>query len=187
MSCRGFGCSIDTRCEEYIEWPEEEVRSYAKMRKSLKSRSSKRHYKPAASSPPPPATSVPSSQPDAFTLMQSQVDSLNALLNSLSDTVFARMDALQASLVSSLPQSSSRPSHRPDGSAPQPGVTTDESRTFQAMGEASRKTGESFSLGQEVRPPRMEYAFPSAASQPPEAPRSDPQPSAFCASASSAS
>ena len=142
VSCRGFDCSIDTRCEECIEWPEEEVRSYAKMRKSLKSKgSSKRRDKPAASSSPPPATSMPSSQSDAFTLMQSQVDSLNALVNSLSDTFFARMDALQASLVSSLPQSSSRPSHRPDESAPQPGVTTDESRMFQAMGESSRKTG----------------------------------------------
>ena len=156
------------------------MRSYAKMRKSLKSKgSSKRRDKPAAPSPPPQATSVPSSQPDAFILMHSQVDSLSALVNSLSDTFFTRMDALQASIESSLPQSSSRPSHRPDGSAPQPGVTTDESRKFQAMGEASRKNGENVSNDQDVRPPRKEFAYPSAASQPREAPRSDPQPSAF--------
>ena len=180
VSCRGFDCTVDTRCEECIDWPEEDVRSYAKMRKSLKSKgSSKRRDKPAAPSPPPQATSVPSSQPDAFILMQSQVDSLNALVNSLSDTFFARMDALQVSLESSLPQSSSRPSHRPDGSAPQPGVTTDESHMFQAMGEASRKMGENVSKDQDVRPPRKEFAYPSAASQPREAPRSDPQPSAF--------
>ena len=122
---------------------------------------------------------MPSSQPDAFILMQSQVDSLNALVNSLSDTFFARMDALQASLESSLPQSSSRPSHRPDGSAPQPGVTTNKSRMFQAMGEASQKTGENVSKDQDVRPPRKEFAYPSAASQPREAPHSDPQPSVF--------
>ena len=180
VSCRGFDCTVDTRCEECIDWPEEDVRSYAKMRKSLKSKgSSKRRDKPAAPSPPPQATSLPSSQPDAFILMQSQVDSLNALVNSLPDTFFARMDALQASLESSLPQSSSWPSHRPDGSAPQPGVTTDESHMFQAMGEASRKMGENVSKDQDVRPPRKEFAYPSAASQPREAPRSDPQPSAF--------
>ena len=46
------------------------------------------------------------------------------------------------------------------------------------MGEPSRKTGESFSYDQD-RPPRKEFAFPSAASQPSEAPRTDPQPSAF--------
>ena len=50
---------------------------------------------------------------------------------------------------------------------------------FQAMGEPSRKTGESFSYAQDVRPPRKEFAYPSAASQPCEAPRTDPQPSAF--------
>ena len=37
VSCRGFDCDIDTRCEECMEWPEEEVRLYAKYRKSLKS------------------------------------------------------------------------------------------------------------------------------------------------------
>ena len=180
VACRGFDCTIDTCCEECIDWPEEDVRSYAKMRKSLKSKgSSKRRDKPAASPPPPQAESIPSSQPDAITHIQTQVDSLNALVNSLSDTFFARMDALQASLVSSLPQSSSQPSHRPDASAPQPGVTTDESRMFQAIGESCRKTGESLSLGQDIRPPRKEYSYPSAASQPREAPRSDPQPSAF--------
>ena len=180
VACRGFDCSIDTRCEECIDWPEEDVRLYAKMLKSLKSKgSTKRRDKPAASTPPPPAESIPSSKPDAIANMQTQVDSLNTLVNSLSESFFARMDALQASLVSSLPQSSSRPSHRPDASTPQPGVTTDESRMFQAMGESCRKTGESHSLGQDTRPPRKEYAYPSAASQPREAPHSDPQPSAF--------
>ena len=156
------------------------MRSYAKMRKSLKTKgSSRRRDKPAASSPPPPATSIPSSQPDAFKLMQTQVATLNAMVNSLSETFLSRLDALQASIGSSLPQSSSRPSHRPDGSTSQPGVTTDESCKFQAMGEPSRKTGESFSYAQDVRPPRTEFAYPSAASQPLEAPRTDPQPSAF--------
>ena len=150
------------------------------MRKSLKSKgSSKRRDKPTASPPPPPAESMPSSQPNAIANMQTQVDSLNILVNSLSESYFARMDALQASLVSSIPPSSSRPSHRPDTSTPQPGVTTDKSRMFQAMGESCRKTGENNSLGQGTRPPRKEYSYPSAASQPREALHSDPQPSAF--------
>ena len=50
---------------------------------------------------------------------------------------------------------------------------------FQAMGEPSRKTGESVSYAQDIRPPRKEFAYPSAASQPREAPRADPQTSAF--------
>ena len=36
--CRGHDCNVETRCEECIEWPEEEIRLYAKMRKSLKSK-----------------------------------------------------------------------------------------------------------------------------------------------------
>ena len=38
INCRGFDCNINTRCEECLEWPEEEVRLYAKYRKSLKSK-----------------------------------------------------------------------------------------------------------------------------------------------------
>ena len=153
---------------------------YTKMRKSLKSKdSSRRRDKTPAPSPPPPATSVPPSQPDALSLMQGQVDSLNAMLHSMSEAFLSRLDALQASIgSSSLPESSSRPSHRPDGGAPQPGVTTDESRTFQAMVEPTRKTWKSSSSAQ-VSPPRQEFAFPSAASQPRDAPRPHPQPSAF--------
>ena len=179
VACQGFDCTIETCCEECVDWPEEDVRLYAKMRKSLKSKgSSKRRDKPTASPPPPPAESMPSSQPNAIAQMQTQVDSLNTLVNSLSESFFARMDALQASLVSSIPPSSSRPSHRPDASTPQPGVTTGESRMFQAMGESCRKTGVNDSLGQGTRPPRTEYTDPSAASQPREAPHYDPQPSA---------
>ena len=36
VSCRGFDCDVDSHCEECMEWPEEEVRLYAKYRKSLK-------------------------------------------------------------------------------------------------------------------------------------------------------
>ena len=111
--------------------------------------------------------------------MQTQVDVLNSMMSTLSDSLFARMDALQVSLASSLPQPSSRPSHRPDAGSPQPGVTAGESRMFQALGETSRKYAENFRLDQGVRPPRQEFATPSAASQHSVAPGAAPQPSAF--------
>ena len=75
------------------------------------------------------------------------------------------MDALQASLASSVPQPSSRPSHRPEAGSPQPGVTAGESRMFQALGETSRKYAENVRLDQGVRPPLQEFATLSAASQ----------------------
>ena len=61
ISCRGFDCDVDSRCEECMEWPEEEVRlyAYAKYRKPLKSKDSSKSKLSAA--PLPPADSVPSS------------------------------------------------------------------------------------------------------------------------------
>ena len=74
------------------------------------------------------------------------------------------MDALQASLASSIPLSSSRPSHRPDAGSPQPGVTAGESRMFQALGETSQKTDANVRLDEGGKTPRPEYSSPSAAS-----------------------
>ena len=98
VNCRGFDYDIDTCCEEYLEWPEEEVRLYAKYRKSLKSKDSSKS-KPSA--PPPPADSKPSSQPSMRGNIQSQVDSLNVTVISLAESLSARLDALTASLISS--------------------------------------------------------------------------------------
>ena len=47
VNCRGFDCDINTRCKECLEWPEEEVRLYAKYRKSLKSKVVPTEYLPA--------------------------------------------------------------------------------------------------------------------------------------------
>ena len=151
---------------------------YVNMRKSLKSKGSSKHRSKPSASPPPPAVSMPSSQPHTLGNMQTQVDSLNALVNTLSESLLARMDALQASLAPSIPQSSSRPSHGPDAVSPQPGVTTGESRMFQALGETSRKFDENVRVDQGGRPPLREYVSPSAASQLHAAPGPALQPSA---------
>ena len=66
ISCRGSDCDPDNRCEECMEWPEEEIKLYAKYRKSLKS-------KTRSKSSAPPATSVSSPLAD----LESRVDSLS--------------------------------------------------------------------------------------------------------------
>ena len=134
---------------------------YTKMRKSLKSKGSSKHRNKPSASPPPSATSVPSSQPTAIAHMQTQVDSLNALVNSLSESLMARMDALTASLASSsTPQSSSQTLLGPDAAPPQPGQTAGESRTFQALGVASGTSGGGAQyFGQGVRAPQ-EFVVP---------------------------
>ena len=111
--------------------------------------------------------------------MQSQVNSLNSLVNSLSESLFARMDAFTASLApSSIPQSSCQTRPGPDAALPQPDVTTGENRLFQALGATSRTSATDGSIVQGVRAPRQEFVDSHAAPQPPAAPGSAPQPSA---------
>ena len=171
--CRGFDCNLDSHCEECIEWPDEEVRLYVKYRKSLKSKDrSKNKSKPSAT-PPPPSESVPSSQPDALAAMQTQVDSLNSIVNTLAESLSARLDALAASLVShSLPQLSSQTRLGPDVGQSQPGKTAGTRRTFQALGVADGTSGRHLysTLDQGVSAPPLEHSGPSAAPQPCAAP-----------------
>ena len=178
--CRGFDSNLDSRCEECIEWPDEEVRLYAKYRKSLKSKDrSKNKSKPSAT-PPPPADSVPSSQPDALAAMQTQVDSLNSTVNTLAESLSARLDALAAPLVShSMPQLSSQTRLGPDVGQPQPGKTAGTRRTFQALGVADGTSGRHHysHLDQGVSAPPLEQSGPSAAPQPCAAPGAAPPPS----------
>ena len=136
INCRGFDCDLDNCCEECLEWSEEEVMKYAKYRKSLKSKDSS--SKPKTSAPPPPDNSRHSPQPAPRDDIQSQVDSLNITVNSLSESLSLRLDQFMQQLLSHSAQLSSQPRLGPDGGEPHPGETTCESRKFQALGVPSR-------------------------------------------------
>ena len=110
VNCRGFDCDINTRCGECLEWPEEEVKLYAKYRKSLKSKDSSSKSKTTA--PPPPSASRPSPQPSTRDDLQSQVDSLSITVNSLTESLSARLDAFMASFIAQSTQLSSQPPAR---------------------------------------------------------------------------
>ena len=180
VACRGFDCDIDTRCEECMEWPEEEVRIYAKYCKSLKSKDSSSKSKPSA--PPPPADSLASSQPPTCVDLQSKVDSLSVTVTSLAENLSARLDALTASLLTPpVTQLSSQPRLGPDVGEPQPGVTAGTRRMFQALGVPDRTyavPAYGFPLGQGARAPTMEQSGSASAPQPPLAPGAAPPPSA---------
>ena len=181
MNYRGFDCDIDTRCEECLEWPEEEVRLYAKYRKSLKSKDPSSKSKTSA--PPPPADSRPSSQPSTRGDLQSQVDSLNVTVTSLAESLSARLDALTASLISSQStQLSSQPRLGPDVGQSQPGVTVGESRTFQVLGVPNGTPvvppKVSHPFGQDYRAPASEQLGSAPAPPPQSAPGAAPPPSA---------
>ena len=104
----GFDCDVDTRCEECLEWPEEEVRLYAKYRKSLKSKTSTKSK--SAAPPPLPADSMHSPQPAPHGEFDHRLDSLTVTVNNLAELVHSKLEAISASLCSTpLTQSSSHP------------------------------------------------------------------------------
>ena len=178
INCRGFDCDINTRCEECLEWPEEEVRLYVKYRKSLKSKDSSSKSKTSVPTPPP-ADSRHSPQPAPRADLQAQVDSLSATVHSLSETLSSRLDTFMFQLLSHANQLSSQPRLGPDAGEPQPGETAGESSMFQALGAPSRTSLVSplisTPLLQEVRAPASEQLGSTQAPPPRSAPGAAPQ------------
>ena len=159
VQCRGFDCDINSRCDECLDWSEEEISKYAKYRKSLKSRESSSRK---TSLPPPPLTpsghssqpsphpapqpaSLPAQQPAPLPAhppappsatrdcLQSQMDSLAAHFTALSESLSTQL----SSFMSSFGSQSRQPRLGPDAGEAHPGVTADESRMFQGEGTPS--------------------------------------------------
>ena len=159
VSCRGFDCDIDCRCDECLEWSEEEILKYAKYRKSLKSResSSRKTTLPTpplttsgpSPQPPPQPAPLPTQQPAPLPAqppaprtaqrddIQSQVDSLTCNFQSLSETLTSQLREFML-MFSSQTQSSCQPQLGPDAGEPHPGLTVGESRMLQGEGAPSR-------------------------------------------------
>ena len=155
VSCRGFDCDVDCRCDECLGWSEEEIIKYAKYRKSLKSReSSSRNTTiptpplptsgPSPQPPPLPAqqpaplpAQPPAPRPAQRNDIQSQVDSLTSNFQSLSETLTSQLRDFML-MFGSQNQSSCQPRLGPDAGEPHPGETVGESRMFQGEGAPSR-------------------------------------------------
>ena len=159
VQCRGFDCDVSARCEECLEWSEDEISKYAKYRKSLKSRESSSRKTPLP--PPPPTTSGPSSRPSPHPApqpaplpaqqpaplpahpsappsatrecLQSQMDSLAAHFTALSESLSSQL----STFISSFGSQSRQPRLGPDAGEAHPGVTADASRMFQGEGTPS--------------------------------------------------
>ena len=155
VSCRGFDCDLNSRCPECLEWSEEEVLTYTKYRKSLKSRESSSRktslptpplttsgpsLQPAplpAQQPAPLPAQQPAPRPSQRVDIQSQVDSLSFHFRSLSETLTSQLNGFM-NMFRSHSQSSCQPRLGPDAGESHPGVTVGESRMFQGEGAPSR-------------------------------------------------
>ena len=166
IACRGFGCDLNNRCEECLEWSEDEVIKYAKYRKSLKSRDSSSRAKTSVSTPPlTPSGHSPQPAPQAAPLtapqpapwpsqrddIQSQVDSLALNFKSLSDNLTSQLSDFMTQFLCQN-QSSSQPRLGPDAGESHPGRTAGESRMFQGEGAPSQTP---------LVPPYHSYPLPS--------------------------
>ena len=94
--CRGSECSMNTRCNECMQWTEEEMLKYSKLRKSLSSKS-----KRSKSSPP---RSIPHDR-DTDDINPAQLDSVQKLIN---DSIATMSDNLMAKFSSMFDQYQSR-------------------------------------------------------------------------------
>ena len=205
IACRGFDCDLNNRCEECLEWSEDEVIKYAKYRKSLKSRESSSRAKITVSTPPltpsghspqpaPQAAPQPAPRPSQRDDIQSQVDSLASNFRSLSDNLTSQLSDFMTQFLCHN-QSSRQPRLGPDAGESHPGRTAGESRMFQGEGAPSRTPlvppYHSYPLPSDSRaplpeqsdraPPRSPFAAPRAstrqAPRPPPAFQAPPQPS----------
>ena len=103
ITCRGFDCDLNNRCEECLEWSEEEVIKYVKYCKSLKSRESSSRAKTSVSTPPltPSGHSPqPAPRPAQRDDIQSQVDSLTMNFKSLSDNLTFQLSDFMTQFLS---------------------------------------------------------------------------------------
>ena len=201
IACRGFDCDLHNRCEERLEWSEDEVIKYAKYRKSLKSRESSSRAKTTVSTPPlTPSGHSPQPAPQAAPRpshcddIQSQVDSLASNFKSLSDNLTSQLSDFMTQFLCHN-QSSRQPRLGPDAGESHPGRTAGESRMVQGEGAPSWTPlvppYHSYPLPSDSRaplpeqsdraPPRSPFAAPRAsthqAPRPPPAFQAPPQPS----------
>ena len=144
ISCRGFDCDINNRCEECLEWSEDDIIKYAKYRKSLKSRESSSKAKTTLSHPPltpsrhsPQPAQQPAPRPSQRDDIQSQVDSLTNNFKSLSDSLTSQLSDFMAQFLCQN-QSFRQPRLGPDAGESHPGQTAGESRMLQGEGAPSR-------------------------------------------------
>ena len=196
ITCRGFDCDLNNRCEECLEWSEEEVVKYAKYRKSLKSRESSSRKtsvqtppltpsgpspQPAPQPAPHPAQQPapqPAPRPAQRDDIQSQVDSLALNFQSLSDNLTSQLTNFMTQFISQT-QSSRQPRLGPDAGESHPGRTAGESRMFQGKGAPSRTP---------LVPPSTFYPLPRdfRAPQPEQSGRAPPRSPSYTAPRASA-
>ena len=155
--CRGWDCFIDKRCDECLDWSQEEMEAYVKHRKSLVSKDKKgKDALPMPPSSPGPVQSTPPLAPLSVSDMDGRI---SCQLSEMFTSFDRKLEALQAFIVSNFSSVQSQdhvsmsaklshpnsfpappevpvpgPSHGPEVSPHDPESTVGFNREFQAVG-----------------------------------------------------
>ena len=84
IKCRGSDCTLISRCDECMQWTEEEIEAYIKLRRSLTSKGRRRKSSPPRSTP---------HESDFDHILTAQLDSVNK-------SVDKKIEAMSSSLMS---------------------------------------------------------------------------------------
>ena len=187
ISCRGFDCDLNNRCEECLEWSEDDIIAYAKYRKSLKSRESsstkqksKIPLSPLTPSRPSPLPAQqPAPRPSQRDDLQSQMDTLASNFTSLSNNLTTQLTDFMAQFLCHN-QASRQTRLGPDAGESRPDQTAGESRMFQGEGAPSRTPlvppYAQYPLHSDFAAPRQEQSGLARSRSPPfDAPRASPR------------
>ena len=164
--CRGSECSMNSRCDECMQWTEEEMLKYVKLRKSLSSKS-----KRSKSSPP---RSIPHDR-DTDDIMSTQLDSVQKLVD---DRIEAMSVQLMARFSSMLDQFQSRDTNIPCSNSSAVlghSATRTEPVSRRPTGRIKCPTGLRFRKGREDPVPQEDISHSdSVIDETPETPRDPP-------------
>ena len=187
ISCRGFDCDLNNRCEECLEWSEDDIIAYAKYRKSLKSRESsstkqksKIPLSPLTPSRPSPLPAQqPAPRPSQRDDLQSQMDTLASNFTSLSNNLTTQLTDFMTQFLCHN-QASRQTRLGPDAGESRPDQTAGESRMFQGEGAPSRTPlvppYAHIPLHSDFAAPRQEQSGRARSRSPPfDAPRASPR------------
>ena len=87
--CRGSECSMNSRCDECMQWTKEEMEKYVKLRKSLSSKS-----KRSKSSPPRSIPHARDSDVNFATQLDSTQKSVDDKIEAMSVNLMARFSSM---------------------------------------------------------------------------------------------
>ena len=125
IKCRGADCDLNTgtRCDECLSWTKEEMESYAKLRKSLTSKSRKFKSSSKSSSSPPRSTTP---DIDLDSRFAAQLDTVNSSMDKKLEDMSLALMSRSSAMLDQFRAGFNQTSFAEDPAVPRPSVSQTE-------------------------------------------------------------